>query len=73
MYYKLYIDSVFILQITGNFYLLSLTGMILGCTATHKRIWFGAAAGALWEGRRLIGKILAAAAVLLLLPAEGSA
>lgn len=29
---------------------------------------YGAAAGALWEGRRLIGKILAAAAVLLLLP-----
>ncbi len=47
MYYKLYIDSVFILQITGNFYLLSLAGKILGCTATHKRIWFGAAAGAL--------------------------
>ena len=29
---------------------------------------YGAAAGALWEGRRFIGKILAAAAVLLLLP-----
>ncbi len=29
---------------------------------------YGAAAGALWEGRKLIGKILAAAAVLLLLP-----
>ena len=29
---------------------------------------YGAAAGALWESRRSIGKILAAAAVLLLLP-----
>lgn len=46
MYYKLYIDSVFVLQITGNFYLLSLAGKILGCTATHRRIWLGAAAGA---------------------------
>ena len=47
MYYKLYLDSVFILQMTSNLYLLSLAGKILGCTATHRRIWFGAAAGAL--------------------------
>ena len=46
MYYKLYIDSVFILQMTSNLYLLSLSGQILKCTATHKRIWMGAAAGA---------------------------
>ena len=46
MYYKLYIDSVFILQMTSNLYLLSLAGQILECTATHKRIWMGAAAGA---------------------------
>ena len=46
MYYKLYIDSVFILQMTSNLYLLSLAGQILKCTATHKRIWMGAAAGA---------------------------
>ena len=46
MYYKLYIDSFFILQMTGNLYLLSLAGKILGCTATHVRIWLGAAAGA---------------------------
>lgn len=46
MYYKLYIDSVFLLQMTSNLYLLSLAGQILGCTATHKRIWLGAAAGA---------------------------
>ena len=46
MYYKLYIDSVFILQMTSNLYLLSLAGQILKCTATHKRIWMGAAMGA---------------------------
>lgn len=46
MYYKLYIDSVFLLQLASNVYLLSLAGLILGCTATHKRIWLGAIAGA---------------------------
>lgn len=47
MYYKLYIDSVFILQMTGNLYLLSLAGRVLKCTATHRRILLGAAMGAL--------------------------
>ncbi len=47
MYYKLYIDSIFILQLTGNLYMLSLTGQILKCTATHRRIWLGALMGAL--------------------------
>lgn len=46
MYYKLYIDSVFLLQMTSNLYLLSLAGKILLCTATHFRICLGAAAGA---------------------------
>ena len=46
MYYKLYIDSVFILQMTSNLYMLFLTGRILKCTATHRRIWFGAMIGA---------------------------
>ncbi len=46
MYYKLYIDSVFLLQLTSNLFLLSLAGRILECTATHKRIWAGAIAGA---------------------------
>lgn len=46
VYYKLYIDSVFILQMTSNLYMLSLTGQILKCTATHRRIWFGALMGA---------------------------
>ena len=47
MYYKLYIDSVFILQMTSNLYLLSLSERILKCTATHVRILMGAAIGAL--------------------------
>lgn len=47
MYYKLYIDSVFVLQMTMNLYLLSLAGQILRCTATHRRRWLGALAGAL--------------------------
>ncbi len=46
MYYKLYIDSVFVIQMTSNLYLLSLAGKILRCTATHRRIWASAAAGA---------------------------
>lgn len=46
MYYKLYIDSVFVLQMTMNLYLLSLAGQILRCTATHRRRWLGALAGA---------------------------
>lgn len=46
MYYKLYIDSVFILQMTMNLYLLSLAGQILRCTATRRRRWLGALAGA---------------------------
>lgn len=47
MYYKLYIDSVFILQMANNLYMLSLAGKILKCTATHRRIWLGAAVGAM--------------------------
>lgn len=46
MYYKLYIDSIFILQMTSNLFMLSLTGRILKCTATHRRIMFGAFLGA---------------------------
>lgn len=47
VYYKLYIDSFFILQMTGSLYLLSLAGRILKCTATHRRILAGALMGAL--------------------------
>lgn len=46
MYYKLYIDSVFVLQTTMNLYLLSLAGQILRCTATRRRRWLGALVGA---------------------------
>lgn len=46
MYYKLYIDSVFFIQFVMNLYLLSITGKILKCTATHGRIVSGAALGA---------------------------
>ena len=46
VYYKLYIDSVFILQMTADLYLLSLAGQIMRRTATRRRIWLGAAAGA---------------------------
>ncbi len=47
MHYKLYIDSVFLLQTASNICLLSLAGQILECTATHRRITAGAMAGAL--------------------------
>ena len=46
MYYKLYIDSVFFVQFVMNLYLLSITGKILKCTATHLRIILGALLGA---------------------------
>lgn len=46
MYYKLYIDSVFFIQFVMNLYLLSITGKILKCTATHRRILLGALLGA---------------------------
>ncbi len=46
MYYKLYIDSVFVMQLILNLYLLSLAGKVLRCTATHVRIWLGAFLGA---------------------------
>ncbi|MCM1427398.1 MAG: sigma-E processing peptidase SpoIIGA [Eubacterium sp.] len=46
MYYKLYIDSVFFIQFVMNLYLLSITGKILKCTATHGRIVLGALLGA---------------------------
>lgn len=46
MYYKLYIDSVFILQMMTDLYLLSLAGQILRRTATRRRICLGAAVGA---------------------------
>ncbi|MCM1047828.1 MAG: sigma-E processing peptidase SpoIIGA [Clostridiales bacterium] len=46
MYYKLYIDSVFFIQLVMNMYLLSITGKVLKCTATHGRIFLSALLGA---------------------------
>ncbi len=46
MYYKLYIDSVFFIQLVMNMYLLSITGRFLKCTATHGRIFLSALLGA---------------------------
>lgn len=46
MYYKLYIDSVFFIQLVMNMYLLSITGKFLKCTATHGRIFLSALLGA---------------------------
>ena len=46
VYYKLYIDSVFILQMTTDLYLLSLAGQIMRRTATRRKRWLGAAVGA---------------------------
>ncbi|MCM1175422.1 MAG: sigma-E processing peptidase SpoIIGA [Blautia sp.] len=46
MYYKLYIDSVFFVQFVMNLYLLSITGKVLKCTATHRRMIPGALLGA---------------------------
>lgn len=46
MYYKLYIDSVFILQLITDLYLLSLAGQLLRRTATRRKKWLGAAVGA---------------------------
>ena len=45
MYYKVYIDSVFLIQVVMNLYLLSITGKILKCTATHGRIFAAAVLG----------------------------
>ena len=46
VYYKLYIDSVFFIQFVMNLYLLSITGKVLKCTATHRRMIPGALLGA---------------------------
>ena len=43
----IYIDSVFLLNLVMDLYLLKLTGRILGKTATYPRILLGSLAGAL--------------------------
>lgn len=66
MYYKLYIDSVFILQLLTNLYLLSLAGQIMRRTATRRRIWLGAAVGAGMNCLSLAFPLFAVGARLLL-------
>lgn len=46
MYYEVYIDSLFLINFTMNLYVLLLTNRKLGCTATRRRLWLGAAIGA---------------------------
>lgn len=46
MYYEIYLDSVFLICFCMNRYLLGLTALCLSCTATHGRMWMGAAVGA---------------------------
>ncbi len=60
MYYEVYLDSIFLICFCMNRYLLGLTALCLSCTATHGRLWAGAAVGA-------AGELLA-----LLIPMGGS-
>lgn len=46
MYYEVYLDSIFLICFCMNRYLLGLTALRLSCTATHGRMWMGAAVGA---------------------------
>lgn len=46
MYYEVYLDSIFLICFCMNRYLLGLTALRLSCTATHGRLWLGAAVGA---------------------------
>lgn len=46
MYYEIYLDSIFLICFCMNRYLLGLTALSLSCTATHGRLWLGAAVGA---------------------------
>lgn len=61
MYYEVYLDSIFLICFCMNRYLLGLTALRLSCTATHGRLWWGAAAGS-------AGELLA-----LLMPVGGTA
>ncbi len=49
MYYEVYLDSIFLICFCMNRYLLGLTALCLPCTATHARLWAGAAVGAAGE------------------------
>ena len=49
MYYEVYLDSIFLICFCMNRYLLGLAVLCLPCTATHVRLWAGAAVGAMGE------------------------
>lgn len=49
MYYEVYLDSIFLICFCMNRYLLGLAALCLPCTATHARLWAGAAIGAAGE------------------------
>lgn len=49
MHYEVYLDSIFLICFCMNRYLLGLTALCLPCTATHARLWAGAAVGAVGE------------------------
>ncbi len=57
MYYEVYLDSIFLICLCMNRYLLGLTALCLPCAVSHVRLWAGAALGA-------VGNLLA-----LVLPA----
>ena len=49
MYYEVYLDSIYLICFCMNRYLLGLAALCLPCTATHGRLWAGAAVGAAGE------------------------
>lgn len=57
VYYEVYLDSIFLICLCMNRYLLGLTALCLPCAVSHVRLWAGAALGA-------VGNLLA-----LVLPA----
>lgn len=54
MYYEVYLDSIFLICFCMNRYLLGLAALCLPCTATHGRLWAGAAVGAAGEVSALL-------------------
>ncbi len=49
MHYEVYLDSIFLICFCMNRYVLGLAVLCLPCTATHARLWAGAAVGAAGE------------------------
>lgn len=47
MYYEVYIDVLFLVNLVMDYLLLLVTGKLLKCTATHTRIFLGSLTGAL--------------------------